>query len=80
VRRAGTITGRTPRKAPRLAASGTRNAAPSSVRPKTTTDGGMCSTATRMNRNELPQMTDVAPNSSSAFLVIGLPHYPAAGP
>ena len=27
----------------------------------------MCSTATRMNRNELPQMTDVAAKSSAAF-------------
>ena len=54
-----------PRRARLLTASGMRNAAPSTVRPNTTVEGGMCSTATRMNRNELPQMTDVAPNSSS---------------
>ena len=29
----------------------------------------MCSTATRMNRNELPQMTEVAANNSSVFRV-----------
>src|SRR6266536_2162107 len=33
------------------------------------TQPGRCSTATRMNRNELPQMTDVAANSTAAFLV-----------
>jgi hypothetical protein len=53
--------------APFLAASGTRNAALSRQRPKTTSEGGMCATATRMNRNELPQMTDVAANSIHAF-------------
>ena len=42
----GTITWRSPRNARRLAASGTRNAAPSAVRPNTITAGGMCSTAT----------------------------------
>lgn len=61
----GMMTRRTPRKARRLTASGTRNAAPSTVRPNTTIEGGMCSTAMRMNKNELPQMTEVAANSSS---------------
>lgn len=59
------MTLRTPRKARRLTASGTRNAAPSTVRPNTTIEGGMCSTAMRMNKNELLQMTEVAANSSS---------------
>ncbi len=63
----GTITWRRPRNARRLAASGTRNAAPVTVRPNTTA-GGMCSTATRMNRNEQPQMTGAA-NSNSDFRV-----------
>jgi hypothetical protein len=58
---------RTPRTARLLIAGGTRNAAPSTVRPNTTAEGGRCSTATRMNKNELPQMTEVAANSSSAF-------------
>src|SRR5438105_10188655 len=71
----GTITWRTPRNARLLTASGTRKAAPSTVRPNTTVDGGMCSTATRMNRNELPQMTEVAANSSSDFLLT-VPYYP----
>ena len=35
------------------------------VRPNTTIEGGMCSMAMRMNKNELPQMTEVAANSSS---------------
>jgi hypothetical protein len=35
----------------------------------------MCSTASRMNRNELPQMTEVAVNSSSDFRVTA-PDYP----
>ncbi len=61
----GMITRRTPRKARRLTASGTRNAAPRTVRPNTTTEGGMCSTAMRMNKDELPQMTEAAANSSS---------------
>lgn len=65
----GTITWRRPRNARRLAASGTRNAAPVTVRPNTTTAGGMCSTATRMNRNELPQMTGAAANPNSDFRV-----------
>ena len=65
----GTITWRRPRNARRLAASGTRNAAPVAVRPNTTTAGGMCSTATRMNRNELPQMTGAAANPNSDFRV-----------
>ena len=61
----GMMTRRTPRKARRLTASGTRNAAPSTVRPNTTIEGGTCSTAMRMNKNELPQMTGVATNNSS---------------
>ena len=36
----GTMTGRRPPKARVLNASGTRNSAPSKVRPNTTTDGG----------------------------------------
>src|SRR6266581_2892713 len=63
-RHATAATGRTARRRP---ASGTRNAAPSTHRPNTTTEGGRCVTATRMNRNELPQMTDVAANSTHAF-------------
>lgn len=49
----GTITGRRPRNAWALAANGTRNAAPSTVRLNTTPEGGRCSTATRMSRNNL---------------------------
>jgi len=47
----------------------TRKTVPSAVRPNTTADGGRCSTAIRMNKNELPQMTDVAAKSTAAFLV-----------
>jgi hypothetical protein len=68
----GTITGRVPRNARLLAASGTRNTAPSTVRPNTTAEGGRCATVTRMNRNELPQMTEVAANNSSAFRLMVL--------
>jgi hypothetical protein len=68
-----TSTGRTARRSPRNAcfrmASGTRKTVPSAVRPNTTADGGRCSTAIRMNKNELPQMTDVAAKSTAAFLV-----------
>ena len=63
----GTITGRRPRNAWALAANGTRNAAPSTVRLNTTAEGGRCSTATRMSRNNLAQMTEVAANNSRAF-------------
>jgi hypothetical protein len=59
------IARRTPRKARRPPASGTRNAEPSTVHPNTTIEGDMCSMAMRMNKNELPQMTEVATNSSS---------------
>jgi hypothetical protein len=51
----GTITWRRPRNARRLAASGTTNAAPVTVRPNTTTAGGVCSTATRMTGMNSPR-------------------------
>jgi hypothetical protein len=53
--------------------SGRRKTAPSRVRPNTTADGGRCSTATRMNRNELPQMAEVAANSNTAFRLTSSP-------
>ena len=61
----GMIARRTPRKARRPPASGTRNAEPSMVRPNTTIEGGMCSMAMRMNKNELPQMTEVATTAAA---------------
>src|SRR5207248_11728680 len=81
--RVTTTTGKTALRKPRnalfLMARGTRKAVPSTVRPKTTAEGGMCSTATRMNRNELPQMTEVAANSSAAFrLTFPASHHLAA--
>ena len=33
--------------------------------PNTTTEGGTCSMTMRMNKNELPQMTEATANSSS---------------
>src|SRR5690242_3260561 len=61
-------------------ASGTRKTAPSRMRPKTTVAGGMCSTATRMNRNELPQCTEVTAQSSPAFrLTVLAPQQLATG-
>jgi hypothetical protein len=62
--KATTATGRRLRRRLRNArvrmASGRRKTAPSRVRPNTTADGGRCSTATRMNSNELLQMAEVA--------------------
>jgi hypothetical protein len=52
--------------------------APSTVRPNTTAEGGRCATATRMNRNELPQMSEVAANSSSAFRLMVLTYWPTS--
>ena len=51
---------------------GHKKTAPRTVRPNTTADGGMCSTATRMKTNELPQITDVAAKSNGAFRLTAL--------